>query len=102
MTIKALTPEDILKTATAPDYVIEAVNKLLCAKVKGGFASIKQNEIIDEILKARPDLTRQSLYDNRDLDFEDVYRNAGWDVNYDKPGYNETYAAFFTFTRRGK
>lgn len=27
------------------------------------------------------------------LDLEDIYRDEGWTVEYDSPGYNETYEA---------
>lgn len=37
------------------------------------------------------------MLDREHLDVEDVYRAAGWEVTYDKPGYNETYDATFTF-----
>jgi hypothetical protein len=35
------------------------------------------------------------------MDFEPFYEKAGWKVVYDKPGYCESYAANFTFTRKG-
>jgi hypothetical protein len=34
------------------------------------------------------------------LNFEAIYEEAGWKVVYDKPGYNETYDANFTFTKK--
>lgn len=32
------------------------------------------------------------------LNFEGAYRRAGWKVEFDKPGYNESYPATFKFT----
>ncbi len=31
------------------------------------------------------------------LNVEELYRAQGWTVTYDKPGYNESYPATFTF-----
>jgi len=45
-------------------------------------------------------LTRQGMYDKGWMDVEDAYRKAGWDVDFDKPGYNETYEANFTFSKK--
>jgi hypothetical protein len=45
-------------------------------------------------------VSRQEVFDNQWLDIEDIYREAGWKVSYDKPAYNETYKAYFTFSRR--
>lgn len=46
---------------------------------------------------------KQEILGNGWLDFEVVYEEAGWDVVYDKPGYNESYGANFTFkAKRGR
>jgi hypothetical protein len=73
-----------------------------CMEYLGFFAAcavttIKQEDIIQEILKAKPDLDRQAIFDNDYLDFEAAYEAKGWRVTYDKPGYNETYPASFLF-----
>lgn len=52
------------------------------------------------ILAKLPDVTREQIYENRWLDIEDSYRAVGWHVEYDKPGYCESYEATFTFKRR--
>lgn len=46
------------------------------------------------------DLLRGDVFERGYLDIEETYRKAGWSVVYDKPGYNETYDAFYTFTRK--
>ena len=43
---------------------------------------------------------RQELFDNHYLDIEPAYRNAGWKVEFDKPGYNETYDSYFVFSKK--
>ncbi len=47
-------------------------------------------------------VTSTTVCDNHWLDVEDVYREAGWVVEYDKPGYCESYEATFTFKKDGK
>ena len=41
--------------------------------------------------------TRELVYPSRDSDIEDIFREAGWKVTYDKPAYNESYDAYFKF-----
>ena len=47
-------------------------------------------------------LKRQDIFDNHWLDVEDLYRKNGWKVDYDKPGYNESYNAYFVFSAKTK
>lgn len=86
-----------------PDEVIKVVNELLSEKCYNGFYSVTilQDEIVDRLVKDGR-FIRNELYENHWLDFEPIYREAGWDVKYDKPGFNETYKANFTFKRKTK
>ena len=43
-------------------------------------------------------LKRADVFSNHWLDVEDIYREQGWNVEYDKPTYNETYDAYFVFS----
>ena len=36
-------------------------------------------------------------FENKWIDFEDVYREEGWIVKYTKPDYTENFDAYFTF-----
>lgn len=96
---KPITPEQaqVQKNTEIPDYVFDAVNTLIARKLSGKRAVIRQCDVIDEILK-NADIERQTLFNNGWLDFEPAYRDAGWDVVYDKPGYCETYEANWKFT----
>jgi hypothetical protein len=95
-----ITPQEILADLPniIPSFVFEAVNNLLKKKFRGESVTIKQDTIMDEIAKLQTTYTRQEIFDNKWMDFEKVYRDNGWKVEYDKPGYNETYDAFFVFT----
>lgn len=105
MMTKPLRPEDITeaKRAAVPDEVIEAFNELIAEDWSGTCATVSQDEVVERILsklaEAGLDLTRDELFDKGWLDVEDIYRDDGWDVYYDKPGYNETYPATFRFSK---
>jgi hypothetical protein len=100
-----------------PDFVINAFNDLIAEKLYNGKAVIKQEEAIEAILKLMPsseqsvthegirgeavrDLKkdRAKIFSRHWLDVEPLYRDQGWSVEFDKPGYNESYDGFFTFT----
>lgn len=104
--IKPVSPDEVvtLKARLLPDYVIEGVNECIAENYLGGKAHFTQNDVIAKILSkaavAGIGITRQQLFGNKYLDFEDIYRQNGWQVEYDKPAYNESYEANFTFRRK--
>ena len=84
--------------AVIPDEVTAVVNRMLAEKWNGKKAVLKQKEVasrIAELMGVKTDY----LYKKNLLDIEEVYRQAGWKVKYDKPGYDESYDAFFVFTK---
>lgn len=46
-----------------------------------------------------PDATA-NFFDQGWMDFEPIYEAQGWKVQYDKPGWDETYDAFFEFKEK--
>lgn len=93
------------KAESIPPEVFAAFNKLIVHFLSPtGSATFTQESVIEQILAGTfPEnyaARRQELFDLGHLDVEDVYRDAGWKVTYDKPGYNETYSATFTFEKR--
>lgn len=105
--IKPLTYDEVMdqRKSSIPDFIIEAVNECLRKKLHGKFASFTQDEVMKEALKNFPsDLNvsvkrEDHIFDNHWLDFEPLFREAGWKVEFDKPAYNESYPARFTFTK---
>jgi hypothetical protein len=92
-----------------PDCIIEAVNILINKKWDGYSVTIYQDEILDIVSVENPGpdydgdkLLRKEIFDNHWLDIEPLYRKQGWDVEYDKPGYNESYRAYFIFKPKMK
>lgn len=102
MTVQAITPSEVdqAKADALPDFVLEIFNNLIVLNWNGHSARITKTEAVDALLAAAPDGT--TTIDMNWLDVEPIYRKAGWEVNYDKPGYNETYEGSYTFKKKGK
>lgn len=99
---KPISPNEItsLKKKIIPDEVIESFNELIVEKWDGKESIVRVKSIVDRIVNKIPDLDRSLIYSNKWLDIEDIYRNEGWVVIYDQPGYCETYDAYFKFSRK--
>lgn len=101
--MKPISPNDVVaqKLKQIPDQVIQAFNELIAKKWNGSKAVIEQDEVIAKIIAIFfGTITRQEIFDNHWLDVEGVYESEGWKVYYDKPGYCETYSAYFEFTKK--
>ena len=99
--IKPVEPSEIhlKKKEIFPDEVIDAFNQLIIKNFDGNSAFIKQEDAI-KLIQSKMEITRENLFKNKWLDVEEIYRYYGWNVVYDKPGYNETYEPSFTFTKK--
>lgn len=101
---RPLSPSEIKKThkESIPNYVWDAFNELLSERTgASNYCYIKQDEAINRIMSKAPEgVTRQMLFDKGWLDIEDGYRQQGWKVEYDKPGYCETYDANWKFSSK--
>ena len=103
--VEPIKPEDIVeksaeyKKASMPDGVIEAFNELIGKNWSGNSAKVTQNEAIDLIIEKVERTSRRKIIDNHWLDVEDIFREQGWKVSYDKPGYCEDYEAYFIFSK---
>lgn len=94
---KPISPNEVggVQRDNIPAEVFEAVNKLIAKKWTGSSATVKQEEILDAL--GEFGIWRDHAFDRGYLNFEEAYREQGWEVEYDKPGYNESYGAFFVF-----
>lgn len=101
---KPITPEQAKEkfTKRIPDIIIDAINDLIVehySPIKRS-ATIKQDEILNRISDT---YSRQTVFDNNWLDIEDIYREQGWDVTYEKPTYGDSdFPPYFTFKERKK
>lgn len=100
-----IAPEDLIKAKTKyiPSPVIECVNELIAKHWNGMSSTFKQTDLVDMIINAmyvsdEYNWAKAQIFEQKYLDFEDIYRDKGWTVVYDKPGYNETYEPTFKFS----
>lgn len=110
----AISPErfkDLIVNGHIPDAIINVVNNMLIANYKGDKSiTINQDELVSEICRVMADtmidignkhlqpFNRNMIFNCKWLDFENLYRQKGWKVEYDKPAYCETYPAYWKFT----
>lgn len=99
--MKPVTPEEVAATPeeSFPDEVFEAFNALIREKYRRGCAKFTFKEAAARVSSALG-ISTGEVYDRNLLDVEDVYRKAGWLVVMDKPGYNESYDGYWTFSKR--
>ncbi|MDD5489214.1 MAG: hypothetical protein PHP25_00845 [Candidatus Moranbacteria bacterium] len=96
--VRPLSPKEVVekKKDSIPDAVFEAFNELIAKDFNNAYAIVKQKEVVK--LLVEKGLKEKEIYENHWLDVEELYRKAGWKVEYDKSAYN----AFFKFRPRGK
>ena len=102
MAAKPIKPSEIVeaKVKLFPDFVLETWNAAIAKNWANNRSLIKQPNMIVALIAASPkSIDRSDVFDNNWLDIEDVYRADGWKVEYDKPGYNESYDAYFVFKK---
>lgn len=104
--VKPISPNEI-QLKEFPDFVLIAFNELLQDFFnKQKIITITQEKAINKIIEVsgrtdyRSKVSRNTIFDNHWLDVEDTYREAGWKVYYDKPGYSEDYEPYFRFEKK--
>jgi hypothetical protein len=103
MLVKPFTPAEAQASQSnrIPDVVITAVNQLLAEKYTNYVIRFTQPELEQKLSTLGVSKTAISLmYENHQFDFESAFRQFGWIVEYDRPGYNESYAPSYTFKRQ--
>ena len=106
--MKPISPKDASMKAIVkfPKEVIEAFNEVIVENLKvinstGGtkrtVAEFTQDVVVNRIC-AKMDITRDEVFNKKYLDVEHIFEKEGWTVDYDKPAYNESYKATFTFS----
>lgn len=97
--VQPIKPGEIAKAKQdfIPDEVLSTFNRLIAENYSDGSATVKQCDVVDWLTRDGR-FRRTDLFDRGWLNVEEIYRSAGWKVEYDKPGYNETYQAYYVFT----
>ena len=97
---KPIGPTDTLlykKTKLIDDAVFEAWNNCIARHYHNGRSKFALNELKSEIRKLTHVEDVDEMMNRGWLDLEDVYREEGWSVTFDKAAYNESYDSFFLF-----
>jgi hypothetical protein len=99
---KPISPEQARKghVNAIPDVVFDVFNLLLTERYDEVAIAIRQQEVVD-LLENRG-LDTNEIFRKRWLDIEPCYRDAGWEVVYDSPAYNESYEPTWTFRKPKK
>jgi hypothetical protein len=95
--VKPISPSQVKKEI--PEGVIEAFNELIQKYYQDGRAQFKLDEAVKLVCK-KMKCKRDVPCDEHWMDVESLYEHAGWKVEFDNPGYNETYPATYTFRRK--
>lgn len=100
MPAKPIKPDEVpkYKGELFPPEVFESVNELIVAHStnKNSRIVIKQKDIVHLIQQKLP-ITNSEIFNKGYLNFEQVYREAGWHVTYTRPDYTECFDSYFTF-----
>jgi hypothetical protein len=98
--VKPITPAEVTdkKLEVIPDGVIEAFNELITENWDGRSSTFTQKAVTQRIKEKM-----KHSFDTKWLDIEPLFEAIGWDIKYDKDGYEWiTCDATFTFKKRGK
>lgn len=97
---KPIRPDQVgsLSVQQIPGAVFEAFNIEIAARFDNGAAVVPQDRVVERLVAGG--MNRSEIFNNCWLNVEESYRDAGWGVRYEKPGYNESGSALFHFTRR--
>jgi hypothetical protein len=100
---KPISPNEIQdkKNKEIPEEIVEIFNNLIIKNWNGQSARVIQCTAVS-MAAEKLGISRQTIYDNHWMDVEPLFREAGWEVKYDKPGYCEDYDACFIFSKPRK
>ncbi len=90
-------PDEVVakKKQLTPPEVFEVFDELIAEYWNNGRSSFSRttakNKIMTKITNKR--------FDYNWLNVEDIYRQAGWKVEYKTPSYDESYDSYYTFSK---
>lgn len=94
---KPITPAQVAQKQgdVIPAAVFDAFNAEIAATFVGGTAKVLQDRVVSRLTDGG--MSRREIFDSGWLNVEESYQAAGWKVSYEKPGFNESGEACFTF-----
>lgn len=97
MAVKPLSPDDV--QYDIPDFVLNAVNKMIEKKFRGSSFTFKAKELIALGRSTGATGANKDWYKEKWMDFENIYREMGWKVRYEQPSYGDSdFDAYYEFT----
>jgi hypothetical protein len=101
--IKPITPKEIEDNLVDifPDAVIQAFNALIKENYKvNGETTFTLQDVKKTIKLIDPKVNITKLIDNGKLDVEPLYRQYGWEVEYESPDRDESFDEYFSFKKK--
>lgn len=84
------------KAVVIPPFVFNCFNKCIALHFSNGRAHFTLGEVVKMV---KEECDKHNIeYNPKWMDVEDSYRAQGWKVEYDAPGYCESYPSKFIFT----
>lgn len=80
--------------------IIELVNEHLTKHAGASTITMSQDALVEKFMQRHPHFDREKLFTDKMLDIESTYERSGWIVEYDSPGYNESYRPSWSFEPR--
>ncbi|HTE57136.1 MAG TPA: hypothetical protein VK694_00170 [Verrucomicrobiae bacterium] len=96
--IEPIRPEEAAEAFHVPDEVIGVFNDLITEGCVNGHVTVMQKDVVKRLVDMG--VSRKDIFDKGWLNVEQLFEGAGWEVGYDRPGYNESYEPSFTFRAR--
>jgi hypothetical protein len=101
MGVKPISPDEVVYNI--PDFVIESVNQMIRNKYRGKSFSFKAKELIALGQSTGATGSNKDWYEEKWMDFENIYREMGWDVNYEQASYGDSnFDAYYEFSPKKK
>lgn len=99
LVVKPITPEEVSaqKMLKMPPAVIEAFNELISENYRNGRATIKLDDAYDRVGSMGVNVNDAERFGW--MDVEPIYRDAGWNVTFEKSGFNEPGPSFYVFRK---
>lgn len=104
--MKPITPEEALKQKieAMPDCIISEVNKMIVENmsvIQSYYVTLKLKEVEPRLKQVTKAL--EIKWDKSYLDFEPIFREAGWNVEYKQSGYGDSdFDAYYKFSKKSK
>lgn len=92
------------KANLIPQEVFDTYDTLIAQNLGHGSATVYLSDLVDALIAGGLATSFDDAQKKGYLDVEDVYRQNGWTVRFEKPGFNEGRRQHFVFTdpQRGR